>query len=87
MIGIKSHFAFLDIIEINLMSILFSSVILISIDRLACVLLRVRYNYYITESLVKGHFNYHMVSWAYPQGVFNVGISSDHQDTPRFFII
>ena len=49
----KSHFAYLDIIEINLTTILFSSVLLISMDRFACVLLRVRYNHYIKEPLVR----------------------------------
>ena len=48
----KCHYIF-DIVEVNILTVLFSSVILISIDRLACVLLGVHYKRFIKLSLIK----------------------------------
>ena len=44
---------YFDIVEISIMTILYEAILLISTDRLACVLLKVRYKRYITEPLVK----------------------------------
>ena len=41
-------------VEVSLLTILFSSVSLISIERLACILLNVRYKRIITKSLMRG---------------------------------
>lgn len=43
---------YIDIIEINLMSILFASILLISLDRLSCVMLGIKYKQYITRHFV-----------------------------------
>lgn len=75
---------YLDIIEINLMSILFSSIILISFDRLACVLLSVRYNVYIKESLVKDII---LSTWiiGFTPGLFMWAIFPKSEDAKVYF--
>lgn len=45
-------YIYLDIIEVNIMTILFSSILLVTIDRLSCVLLTTRYKQYVRESFV-----------------------------------
>lgn len=49
----KKYSVFLDIVEINFMTVLFVSVLLITIDRLCCVVLSTRYKRSVTEKLVK----------------------------------
>lgn len=47
------YYIYMDIIEVNLMTILFISVLLISVDRLACVTLQLRYNHSVNQKLVQ----------------------------------
>lgn len=49
----EAYCQYFEIFEANIMCVYLCSTLLISLDRLACVLLRVRYNYYITERLIQ----------------------------------
>ena len=47
------HIVYLDIAEINILTVFFSCFVLISGERFACIMLSVKYNFYVTKSLIK----------------------------------
>lgn len=49
----RQHQTLFDMAEVTLMTILYLSIILISLDRLLCILLKVNYNRYVTDSNVQ----------------------------------
>ena len=49
----KKNTKYFDIIEINILTIFFSSFVLISVERLTCIILNFRYKSYVTKSLIK----------------------------------
>ena len=42
-----------DVVEVSIMSVLYASMLVISIDRLSCLVLHIKYNCYVTEKLIK----------------------------------
>ncbi len=49
----NSNYQYFDVVEIHMMTILYSSYILLLGDRLACVLLDIKYSAYLTKKLVR----------------------------------
>ena len=54
------HHMYFDTIEISMTTIILASIILISADRVMCILLHVKYDYYITMRLIKRTL---VISW------------------------
>ena len=77
------HYTYFDMVEITLMTILYSSIILISVDRSFCVILKIRYNHYITEKLVKTSL---VITWVV--GIFSgpiMWVSASHCEYGKIY--
>ena len=79
--------AYFDTVEISVMTIIYASHLLISFDRLLCVLFQIKYNFFITEKLIKVSL---VMAWliGLSSGPLMYGIaSSDEYAKLRYYMV